>query len=227
MREINMKMTILLADDHALFRDGMHYVLRQLADDVEILDASSFSEMLKLADANPAANLVLMDLHMPGSNGAASVRTFNLKYPQMPLVVVSGSEQREDMERVMEFGAMGFISKMTSSKVMLAALRMVLDGGVYLPPQLLQQSMDHLEQGATDKRSRRSNEFGLTARQIDVLQYLSQGLSNKETALKMGLAEGTVKIHVAAIFQALHVSNRMDAVRAAQRLGMLPKIETA
>jgi DNA-binding NarL/FixJ family response regulator len=227
MREINMKMTILLADDHALFRDGMHYVLRQLADDVEILDASSFSEMLKLADANPTANLVLMDLHMPGSNGAASVRTFNLKYPQMPLVVVSGSEQREDMERVMEFGAMGFISKMTSSKVMLAALRMVLDGGVYLPPQLLQQSMDHLEQGATDKRSRRSNEFGLTARQIDVLQYLSQGLSNKETALKMGLAEGTVKIHVAAIFQALHVSNRMDAVRAAQRLGMLPKIETA
>ena len=222
-----MKMTILLADDHALFRDGMHYVLRQLADDVEILDASSFSEMLKLADADAMANLVLMDLPMPGSNGAASVRTFNLKYPQMPLVVVSGSEQREDMERVMEFGAMGFISKMTSSKVMLAALRMVLDGGVYLPPQLLQQSMDHLEQGATDKRSRRSNEFGLTARQIDVLQYLSQGLSNKETALKMGLAEGTVKIHVAAIFQALHVSNRMDAVRAAQRLGMLPKIETA
>jgi DNA-binding NarL/FixJ family response regulator len=227
MQEIKMKMTILLADDHALFRDGMHYVLRQLSDDVEILDASSFSELLKLAEACQTANLVLMDLHMPGSNGAASVRTFNLKYPQMPLVVVSGSEQREDMERVMEFGAMGFISKMTSSKVMLAALRMVLDGGVYLPPQLLQQSMDHLEQGATDKRSRRSNEFGLTARQIDVLQYLSQGLSNKETALKMGLAEGTVKIHVAAIFQALHVSNRMDAVRAAQRLGMLPKIETA
>lgn len=222
-----MKMTILLADDHALFRDGMHYVLRQLADEVEILDGSSFSEMLKLADAHSDVDLVLMDLHMPGSNGAASVRTFNLKYPETPLVVVSGSEQREDMERVMEFGAMGFISKMTSSKVMLAALRMVLDGGVYLPPQLLQQSVNHLEQSVPDKRSRRSNEFGLTARQVDVLQFLSQGLSNKETALKMGLAEGTVKIHVAAIFQALHVSNRMDAVRAAQRLGMLPKIETA
>lgn len=222
-----MTMTILLADDHALFRDGMHYVLRQLSDAVEILDASSFSEMLKLAESRNGINLVLMDLHMPGSNGAASVRTFNLKHPEMPLVVVSGSEQREDMERVMEYGAMGFISKMTSSKVMLAALRMVLDGGIYLPPQLLQQSVDHLEQATTDKRSRRSNEFGLTARQIDVLQYLSQGLSNKETALKMGLAEGTVKIHVAAIFQALHVSNRMDAVRAAQRLGMLPKIEAA
>jgi DNA-binding NarL/FixJ family response regulator len=213
-----MKMTILVADDHALFRDGMHYVLRQLADEVEILDASNFSDMLALADS----------LHMPGTNGPVAVRTFNLKHPQVPLVVVSGSEQRDDMERVMEYGAMGFISKMTSSKVMLAALRMVLDGGIYLPPQLLQQSVDHMEeQTASDKRSRRSNEFGLTARQIDVLQHLSQGLSNKETALKMGLAEGTVKIHVAAIFQALHVSNRMDAVRAAQRLGMLPKIETA
>jgi len=222
-----MKMTILLADDHALFRDGMRYVLQQLADEVEILDASSFAEALLFAESRPEINLVLMDLHMPGSNGAPSVRTFNLKHPDMPLVVVSGSEQREDMERVMEYGAMGFISKMTSSKVMLAALRMVLDGGIYLPPQLLQQSVDNMDQGAPDKRSRRSNEFGLTSRQVDVLRHLSQGLSNKETAQKMGLAEGTVKIHVAAIFQVLHVSNRMDAVRAAQRLGMLPTIEPA
>ncbi len=222
-----MKMTILLADDHALFRDGMHYVLRQLADEVEILDASSYSEMMKLADSGAPIKLVLMDLHMPGSSGTLSVRDFTLKHPEMPVVVVSGSEQREDMERVMDYGAMGFISKMTSSKIMVAALRMVLDGGIYLPPQLLQQSVDNMEQGVADKRSRRSNEFGLTARQVDVLQHLSQGLSNKETALKMGLAEGTVKIHVAAIFQVLHVSNRMDAVRAAQRLGVLPNTETA
>jgi len=222
-----MKMTILLADDHALFRDGMRYVLQQLAEEVEILDAASFPEALQLAGRHPGINLVLMDLHMPGSDGVLSVRTFNLKHPDMPLVVVSGSEQREDMERVMEYGAMGFISKMTSSKVMLAALRMVLDGGIYLPPQLLQQSVESMEQGTIDKRSRRSNEFGLTARQVDVLKYLSQGLSNKEAAQKMGLAEGTVKIHVAAIFQVLHVSNRMDAVRAAQRLGVLPNTETA
>lgn len=222
-----MKMTILLADDHALFRDGMHYVLRQLADEVEILDASSYSEMIKLADSGAPIKLALMDLNMPGSSGALSVRDFTLKYPEMPVVVVSGSEQREDMERVMDYGAMGFISKMTSSKIMVAALRMVLDGGIYLPPQLLQQSVDNMEQGATDKRSRRSNEYGLTARQVDVLKHLSLGLSNKETALKMGLAEGTVKIHVAAIFQVLHVSNRMDAVRAAQRLGVLPNTEAA
>lgn len=219
------QLTILLADDHALFRDGMHFVLQHLAEDVQVLDAASYAEMLRLADAQPGIDLVLMDLHMPGCNGALSVRAFSVKHPDAPLVVVSGSELREDMERVMEYGAMGFIPKMTSSKVMLAALRMVLDGGIYLPPQMLQQTMERAEAGATDKRSRRSNEFGLTARQVDVLQHLAQGLSNKETALKMGLAEGTVKIHVAAIFQVLHVSNRMDAVRAAQRLGVLPGAE--
>lgn len=216
-----MKLTILLADDHALFRDGMRYVLQQLADEVEILDAASFPEAMKTADSRPGINLVLMDLHMPGSDGALSVRAFNLRHPGVPLVVVSGSERREDMERAMEYGAMGFISKMTSGKVMVGALRMVLDGGVYLPPQLLQQAMDSMEQGATDKRTRRTNEYGLTPRQVDVLRHLGRGLSNKEISLAMDLAEGTVKIHVAAIFQALHVNNRMDAVLAAQRLGVL------
>ncbi len=220
-----MKLTILLADDHALFRDGMRYVLQQLADDVEVLDAASFPEAVKLADSHPGVNLVLMDLNMPGSDGALSVRAFHLRYPEVPLVVVSGSERREDMERAMEYGAMGFISKMTAGKVMLGALRMVLDGGIYLPPQLLQQAMDNMDKGAADKRTRRTNEAGLTARQVDVLQLLALGLSNKEISQKMDLAEGTVKIHVAAIFQTLHVNNRMDAVRMAQRLGVLPSPE--
>lgn len=217
-----MKLTILLADDHALFRDGMRYVLQQLANEVDILDAASFPEAMKLAEGHSDLDLVLMDLNMPGSDGALSVRAFTIKYPDIPLVVVSGSERREDMERVMEYGAMGFISKMTTGKVMVGALRMVLDGGVYLPPQLLQQTMDAMEQTSTDKRTRRTNEYGLTPRQVEVLQHLAQGMSNKEVSLAMELAEGTVKIHVAAIFQALHVNNRMDAVLAAQRLGVLP-----
>jgi DNA-binding NarL/FixJ family response regulator len=222
-----MKMTILLADDHALFRDGMRYVLQQLSDEVEILDAENFPDAMKLADSNPRFDLALMDLHMPGSEGALSIRTFHLKHPEIPLVVVSGSDQREDIERVMEYGAMGFISKMTSGKLMLSALRMVLEGGIYLPPQLLQQTMDRIDPLTGDKRSRRTNEFGLTVRQVEVLKYLAQGLSNKDIALKMDLAEGTVKIHVAAVYQVLHVNSRLDAVRAAQRLGLLSDTEEA
>jgi DNA-binding NarL/FixJ family response regulator len=217
-----MAMTILLADDHALFRDGMRYVLQQLDDEVEVLDAASFPEALQYAETHASIRLALVDLNMPGSDGVFSVRTFHLRHPQIPLVVVSGSEQRDDIERVMEFGAVGFVSKMTSGKVMLSALRMVLAGGVYLPPQLLLQTMAAMDHGPADKRSSRTNEFGLTARQMEVLRHLSEGKPNKDIARAMNLAEGTVKIHVAAVFQALRVNSRLEAVRAGQRLGLLP-----
>lgn len=216
-----MAMTILLADDHALFRDGMRYVLQQLDQQAQILDAASFPEALQQAERSDKIDLALIDLNMPGSDGAASVQELHVRFPEMPLVVVSGSDQRDDIERVMEAGAMGFISKMTSGKVMLSALRMVLEGGVYLPPQLLQQTMATMDQGQPDKRSSRSNEVGLTSRQMEVLRHLAAGKANKDIAKEMNLAEGTIKIHVAAVYQTLHVSSRMEAVRAGQRLGIL------
>jgi DNA-binding NarL/FixJ family response regulator len=222
--DVNKKLTILLADDHELFRDGMNHVLQQLANEVKVLGAENFSYMLQLADQHPEIGLVLMDLGMPGSEGVGSVRTFCLKHPEMPLVVVSGSEQRADIERTMEYGAMGFISKQTSGRVMISALRMVLEGGVYVPPQLLQQVSMGLDQdgGAPDKRTRRTGQCGLTPRQIDVLKLLARGLTNREIAEVLDLAEGTVKIHVAGIFLVLRVNSRMDAVLAGQRLGVLP-----
>lgn len=222
-----MKIKVLMVDDHALFRDGMRYVLQQLADEVEVIDSGNFADGMQQAANNPDLDLALLDLHMPGSEGVRSILAFHQSNPSIPLVVVSGSDQREDIERVMEYGAMGFISKMSSSKIMLAALRMVMDGGVYLPPQLLQQAMIGLDQGVvTDRRSDRANKNGLTARQMQTLQYLAEGLSNKEISNKMNLAEGTVKIHTAAVYQALRVSSRLEAVNAARRLGFLPPQES-
>jgi len=211
-------MKILLADDHALFRDGMHYVLRKLEDTVVIVDASNFPDALQAARDNPDLDLALLDLNMPGSEGAASVKIFHASQPDVPLVVVSGTDQRNDIEKVMNYGAMGFISKMSSGQDMVHALRIVLDGGVYLPPQILQLALGELRE---DKRSWRTNEFGLTNRQMEVLKYLATGMSNKDIGLAIGLAEGTVKIHVASIFQALRVNRRIEAVHAAQRLGLL------
>lgn len=112
---------------------------------------------------------------------------------------------------------------------MLSALRMVLDGGVYLPPQLLQQAMVGLDQGnngVVDKRTARQNKSGLTTRQRQTLQLLAEGLSNKEISERMNLAEGTVKIHTAAVYQALRVGSRLEAVSAARRLGFLPPTES-
>jgi DNA-binding NarL/FixJ family response regulator len=202
-----------------LFRDGMHFVLRQLDKQADILDANNFLEALDVAEKNPDLNLVLLDLNMPGSDGLTSVKLFHARYPNLLLVVVSGSVRREEIEEVMNNGAVGFISKTSTSKVMVQALRMVLDGGVYVPPQLLQQVVASM--GQKDRRSWRTNEFGLTARQVEVLQHLAQGLSNRDIAEAIGLAEGTVKIHVAAILHALRVNNRLEAVYAGQRLGLV------
>jgi DNA-binding NarL/FixJ family response regulator len=223
-----MKIKVLMVDDHALFRDGMRYVLQQLADEVEVIDSGNFADGMKQAASNPDLDLALLDLNMPGSEGVKSILAFHESNPSIPLVVVSGSDQREDIEKVMEYGAMGFISKMSSSKLMLSALRMVMDGGVYLPPQLLQQAMVGLDQGGAtlDRRSDRTNKNGLTTRQMQTLQLLSEGLSNKEISQRMNLAEGTVKIHTAAVYQALRVNSRLEAVSAARRLGFLPPLES-
>lgn len=220
-----MVMKILLVDDHALFRDGMRYVLQQLPEEVEIMEAGDFAEGLKLATQHPELDLALLDLNMPGSEGPISIRYFHQRYPHIPVVVVSGEEGRSYMEKVMNYGAVGFISKSSTAAVMLGALNLVLSGGVYIPPQMLRQHGvlpdEKDEPHVADRRSLNTNDYGLTQRQMQVLAYLAQGLSNKQIAESINLAEGTVKIHVAAVYQALRVNNRMEAVRMAEKLGLI------
>ena len=211
-------MKILLADDHALFRDGMRHVLRELDEQIDILDLGNFPDALNAARNNPDIDLVLLDLNMPGSDGAPSVKLFHTSYPNVPVVVISASDQRNDIESVLNSGAVGFISKLSSGSDMIHALRLVLDGGIYLPPQLLSHALGQVQKS---ERSWRTNEFGLTGRQTEVLRQIAAGLSNKDISLAMGLAEGTVKVHVASIFQSLRVSKRADAVQLAERMGLL------
>lgn len=218
-----MKLQVLLADDHALFRDGMRYVLQQLSDQVDIICAGDFANTLKQAEANPGIDLALVDLNMPGSDGVTSIRIFHQRFPGIPLVVVSGSDQRSEIEWIMEYGAMGFISKMSSGKEMVSALRIVLNGDVCFPPQLLGNApvIRADNNVADEKSSLHPNKHGLTKRQLEAMQYLSEGLTNKEIAMRMNLAEGTIKVHVAAAYQVLQVSSRLDAVRKAQKLGLI------
>lgn len=212
-------MKILLADDHALFRDGMRYVLPQLSDSLEILEADNFQDCLKVAGQHPELDMVLLDLHMPGSDGPKSVSYFHQRYPHIPVVVVSGEDASSNMEKVMDYGAAGFISKSSSADTMLAALNTVLSGGLSFPPEILRRHTS--ETVHTDKRSLRTKASGLTPRQLQVLQHLCAGMSNKEIASHIHLAEGTVKIHVAAVYHTLKVSSRIEAVRAAEHLGLI------
>jgi DNA-binding NarL/FixJ family response regulator len=204
-------MKILFADDHVLFREGMLYVLQQLSDEVEILEAGDFQDALKLAAAHPELDMALLDLHMPGSAGVKSVSYFHQRYPHIPVVVVSGDDASGNMEKAMNYGAMGFVSKSSDAQVMLGALKLVLSGGVYVPPEIARRSAVVSKQHV----------YGLTPRQLEVLRLVYSGMSNKEIALQIHVAEGTVKIHVAAIFHALKVNRRIEAVRAAEQLGLV------
>lgn len=216
-------MKILLVDDHSLFREGMRYVLQQLPEQVDIFEASNFPDALKQAETHPDLDLALLDLNMPGSEGPISVKFFHQRFPHIPIVVVSGEDGRINMEKVMTYGAMGFVCKSSSAPVMLSALNLVLAGGVYVPPQMLQQASLPSSKNAerVDKRSMNTNEYGLTARQMQVLTHLAEGMSNKQIAQAVNLAEGTVKIHVAAVYQILRVNSRMEAVRVAEQLGLI------
>lgn len=229
-------MRILIADDHELFRDGLRLVLDDLDPDLEIVEASTFDEALARASESPSPDLVLMDLVMPGMAWNEGLSALKRAVGAAPLVVLTAAEDRRLVLDAVRLGAAGFIPKTSSGKVMIGALRLVLSGGVYLPPALLEdrevaalqqalplQAMDghgHGHAGHGVGSARPMADVPLTPRQREVLALLGQGQSNKEIARALGLSEGTVKLHVTAILKALKVNNRTGAVVAAARLGL-------
>jgi DNA-binding NarL/FixJ family response regulator len=230
---------ILIADDHELFRDGLRLVLQELGPDVQVLEAPTFDEALAAVLTPPSVDVLLLDLVMPGTAWNEGLRLLKEKAPTVPVVILSASDDRRLVLESVRLGASGFIPKTSSSRVMLSALRLVLSGGVYLPPTLLDENGDTSIQ---DPAALLSSAHGLntpdpqpdpprqadlppdvsplTPRQREVLALLGQGKSNKEIARILDLSEGTVKLHVTAILKALNVSNRTGAVVAASRLGL-------
>ncbi len=214
-------MKILVVDDHPLILEALHHVLRQLERNVEIHDARSADDGRRLVASHPDAGLLLLDLSLPGTDGFEFLGELRSAAPALPVVVLSASDRREDILRSIDLGAMGYIPKTSSNPVMLQALRLVLSGGVYLPPVALGQreATGPAPDGEPVRRAS-ARELGLTARQAQVLQLILQGKPNKVICRELGLAEGTVKIHVAAILRALNVSTRTQAVIEASRLGL-------
>jgi DNA-binding NarL/FixJ family response regulator len=202
---------ILLADDHEMVRLAMRHALAPLADSIEWLEGSSAADVERLVQDDP--DLALLDLHMPGSCGVPWISGLRARCPALPLIVVSAEESPATVRALIDCGVAGFIPKSDSAAVVLQAVRLVLSGGTYAPLRFLAGNGAASTGGTVND----SLGHGLTARQLEVLALLAQGRPNKSIARELGLSEGTVKVHLLAIFRALGVRNRTEAVVAAQK----------
>lgn len=207
-------MKILIGDDHVLFREGLRRLLEQLKEGSEFIEASSFDELLALCDGDTTFDLVLTDLRMPGWPGFSGIQMLRDKQPGAKVVVVSASEAHADVRDALEHGAAGYIPKSSSVKIMLSALDLIFSGGVYVPPTVLRESGESAEPRPAVPPADPALEQLLTQRQREVLERLREGKSNKQIAHELGLSEGTVKIHMTAIFKSLGVRNRTQAAMA-------------
>ncbi|KRF00360.1 LuxR family transcriptional regulator [Frateuria sp. Soil773] len=219
-------MRILIADDHRLIVEGVKLKLAELGNDTEFQVAMDVDELRRAIREESPPALALVDLTMPGSHGNDHLVELIQQLPGVPVIVLSGSEDPVLIKQLLAMGVQGFIPKAYSSDVMLSAVRLVLSGGVYVPPMMLQAANDAaLPAHAAPAESAASMEDRLrkllTERQLDVLRLLSHGKPNKVIARDLGISEGTVKIHLAAIFRALNVRNRVEAVVASRRINGL------
>ncbi len=203
------RVKLLIIDDHPLFRDGLASLLRQALSETEVTQATSTEDALNLADEQ-IFDAVFMDLVMPGLCGEPAVREFARRHPDLPVIVLSSSENASDVRRVLNAGASGYIPKSATAQTVVSALSLVLSGNLYVPPLMLSAAVHAADRNAEGGPRSLSQ---LTDRQIDVLRFLKDGLSNKEISANLGIAEKTVKVHIAAIFKTLNVVNRTQAAK--------------
>jgi DNA-binding NarL/FixJ family response regulator len=212
-------MKLLIVDDHPLFRDGLAALLRQSAADAIVIQASTTDEALRIADEE-IIDAVFMDLMMPGLSGEGAIREFARRHSDLPVIVLSSSESPHDVRRVLNAGASGYIPKSATAQTVVSALNLVLSGNVYVPPLLITATARASEPGGQGGHHSLSQ---LTDRQVDVLRYLRDGLSNKEISANLGIAEKTVKVHIAAIFKTLNVVNRTQAAKFLHEASDVPQ----
>ena len=206
-------MKILHADDHSLFREGLGFFLKLLGTGVMPLEAGNLQAALdKLALESPV-DLLLLDLEMPGMNGLEGFHEIRRRYPDLPITIVSGVNDVRIIRELLDGGARGYIPKLAGSEQLMDALRRVLKGEIYVPDALF---MPAQQPTANDAKA-----SPLTSRQQEILPLLAEGMLNKQIADALSVTEGTVKQHLKDLFRRLGVRNRTQAVKEAQRLGLL------
>jgi DNA-binding NarL/FixJ family response regulator len=219
---------VLIADDHHLVIEGLKLKLAELSAEIRFAVATTADELsAALQRDGTAFDLALLDLAMPGAQGYSHVEQARREHPALAIVVLSGNEDAGVMRRLLDIGVRGFVPKAYPPDVMLSAVRLVLSGGVYVPPMMLNPPATSLPLSEPTVAAYAMADGVdalrrlLTERQVDVLRLLSQGRPNKLIARHLGISEGTVKIHLAAIYRALNVRNRTEAVVASGKITSL------
>jgi DNA-binding NarL/FixJ family response regulator len=206
-------MKILICDDHPLFREGLELVLSRLDANARLSSVADAEAALARVAADPDLDLVLLDIALPGLSGLDALERLRRSHPAVPVVILSASESPDDARAALERGASGFIPKSSRGAVLLGAVRLVLDGGVYVPPLLLDAKPAPL-------RARDDARRALTPRQLAVLRLIARGLTNAEIAHALGISGATVKNHLERIYTALDASNRTEAAMRMRELGL-------
>ncbi|MGF1701733.1 response regulator transcription factor [Photobacterium makurazakiensis] len=206
--------TIVIADDHPLFRNALFQSVHMAISGANLLEADSLDSLLSLLDKEPDVDLLLLDLKMPGANGMSGLIQLRNQHPDLPVVVISASEESNVVRQVRRHGAFGFIPKSSDMRALIGSLNQVLDGEPVFPEGL---GEDNEEYNDLNERI-----AALTPQQYKVLSMLSDGLLNKQIAYELNVSEATIKAHMTAIFRKLNVKNRTQAVILLQQMDLTP-----
>ena len=213
-------MKILVADNHTLFREGFSRQLQRFGALTELQEVTDFAAVEKLAQEGKSFDLIFVDRDVLGADWKESFKKMHAMFAASRLIVTGESESRGDILDAFGLGASGYIPKKSSDSLIINALRLIVDGNAYVPPAVLDGMRRPGESGRILSHALPDGK-NLTGRQSEVLQHLSNGLSNKQIAYEMSVSEATVKLHINALLRHLHVENRTKAVVTAQRLGIL------
>jgi DNA-binding NarL/FixJ family response regulator len=207
---------ILIADDHPLFRDALERAVLAALPQAQVHSADSVHALLGLIEMFPDAELLLLDLHMPGARGYSALAHIRGQYPGLPTIVVSGHEEALVARRALAHGAAAYIPKSTSAADIVVAVRSVLDGDVWLPHTLLGDDVE-LKAEEADAAARIAT---LTPQQFRVMTMLADGQLNKQMAWELNVSEATIKAHMTAIMRKLGVNNRTQVALVASQLAI-------
>lgn len=213
--------TFLLVDDHALFRAGLVVLLQKMSGDAVVHEVGTAAEALQTAGENPGIDLVLLDYTLPDSNGIQVLRALKAARPELPVILLSAHIDSGLIQQALKEHASGFIPKTSTPDVMLSAVQLVLNGGIYIPLEAMNAPAATNTPNNGFQAATGGGRIQLTQRQMDVLQQMKNGLSNKEIARQLHMSPSTVKVHVAAILRELAASSRTQAVFLAKDRGLL------